>query len=465
MVASRADVRGRAGRMPGLLMLLLGVAALAAGPRPAAGQAGGEWVGRRVILQFHSVLRVGNQVVDNQKLEASPRVGQWALSRIYRVEQVSGPWIWIKAETEGVSGWVRAAEVIPYDQAIDHFTNQIRANPRNDSAYISRGLLWRDRKEYDIALADFSEAIRLDPGSEVGWINRGNVWSDKKEYDKALADYAEAIRLDPKCAAAYHNRGNAWRAKKEYDKALADYAEAIRLDPKYAVAYHNRGNAWSVKKEYDKALADYAEAIRLDPKYAAAYLNRGNAWNDKKEYDKALADYAEAIRLDPKYAHAYFSQSVAQMLLRRGEAVGGFRKVLDLKGWKGDLSVYAVILGHLAARRAGDDAAARAFLEDSAGKLDASAWPDPVVRFLRGAIDEPALLAAATDDDKRTEARCFLGLDHALKGHADEAQAHFRWVKEHGTPDFIEYTIALAELGRSGEPAGDAGPATRAGPR
>jgi hypothetical protein len=47
-----------------------------------------------------------------------------------------------------------------------------------------------------------------------------------------------------------------------------------------------------------------------------------------------------------------------------------------------------------------------------------------------------------------TEARCYLGLDLALKGRDEAAGEHFRWVQEHGTTSFIEFTIAKAELER-----------------
>jgi lipoprotein NlpI len=57
-------------------------------------------------------------------------------------------------------------------------------------------------------------------------------------------------------------------------------------------------------------------------------------------------------------------------------------------------------------------------------------------------------LTQADDDDKRTEARCYLGLDQALKGRTEEALAHFRWVQQYGNPAFSEYVIALAELER-----------------
>ena len=65
------------------------------------------------------------------------------------------------------------------------------------------------------------------------------------------------------------------------------------------------------------------------------------------------------------------------------------------------------------------------FLKDSARNLN-DTWPYPVVQFLRGEIDEPQLLTLADNDDKRTEARCYVGLDLAIKGRTSELRAHFR---------------------------------------
>ena len=124
------------------------------------------------------------------------------------------------------------------------------------------------------------------------------------------------------------------------------------------------------------------------------------------------------------------------------------RKVLELEGWRGEHSQYAVLWGYFGSRRAGKAEAARRFLDEAAAKCDAAAWPYPVIRYLRGEIDQNALLAAASDTDKMTEARCYLGLDLALKGQATAAREHFLWVKEHGNPGFTEFTIALAELDR-----------------
>ena len=209
-------------------------------------------------------------------------------------------------------------------------------------------------------------------------------------------------------------------------------------------------NVWErTGRRLEIAIADYNEAIQLDPGSALAYNGRGIAWRDKKDYDKAIADYNEAIRLDPGYAFAYYNRGVAFLLTGSEKAGDDERKFLELEGWRGEHSQYAVLWGYFGSRRAGKAEAARRFLDEAAAKCDTAAWPYPVIRYLRGEIDQNALLAAATDTDKMTEARCYLGLDLALKGKGPTtAREHYRWVVEHGTPTFIEYTIAAAELDR-----------------
>ena len=92
--------------------------------------------------------------------------------RVYRVEQVSGSWVWLHDENGPTAGWVTADWVIPYDQAIDYFTNAIWANPNDAVAYHRRGNLWGYKREFDKALADYDEVIRLEPASATGWWHR-----------------------------------------------------------------------------------------------------------------------------------------------------------------------------------------------------------------------------------------------------------------------------------------------------
>jgi lipoprotein NlpI len=96
-------------------------------------------------------------------------------------------------------------------------------------------------------------------------------------------------------------------------------------------------------------------------------------------------------------------------------------------------------------------AEAQKALEEAEKNCDASAWPYPVIRCLRGEISSEDLLRAADNIGKKTEAHTYIGMDLLLKGRSAEAREHFAWVKEYGNNRFFEHSLAVAELNRMGE--------------
>jgi tetratricopeptide (TPR) repeat protein len=335
-----------------------------------------------------------------------------------------------------------------YDKAITDFDSAVKLEPLEAVHYNNRGLACSEKGQIDKAIADYNECIKLDPDYVIAYRNRGDAWHGKQDLDKTIADYTQSIRLDPNYAPAYGNRGNAWEGKNEHDKAIADFNEAVKLDPEFAANYYGRGRNWFHKQDYDKAIVDFDQAIRLSLKDGSIYHCRGFSWFAKKEYDKAIADYNEAIRLDSKLAYPHFGRAAVALIASRDGAERDARAAIERTGWQESQATYAVLIGYFGELRAKRGDAAKRLLDDGARQCDRAAWPFPIVGVLRREIDEPALLALAVDDDKRTDARCFLGLDHLLAGRIDRAREHFRWVKEHGTTSSTEYTIAVAELDR-----------------
>ena len=86
-------------------------------------------------------------------------------------------------------------------------------------------------------------------------------------------------------------------------------------------------------------------------------------------------------------------------------------------------------------------------MDDAEGKLK-DGWPAPLVKFLRGQIDEQAVMAATATRGQMSEAHCYLGLDELVRGHPDLARTHFEWFEQNGNRNFIEYAISLGELRR-----------------
>ncbi len=150
----------------------------------------------------------------------------------------------------------------------------------------------------------------------------------------------------------------------------------------------------------------------------------------------------------PRNPYPHYHRAVVLFATRRAGVADAARAVLDIQGWRDDLSMYAVLLGHFAARRDGRQDEARSLLDEAVVKCDPSAWPYPIIRHLRGELDEAGLLAAAADGGQRAEARCYLGLEAVENGQSDAALEHFRRVKESCDRRFSQYALSAAELAR-----------------
>jgi tetratricopeptide (TPR) repeat protein len=317
--------------VPLVLACAVGWTLLPRASRPVHAQDSDNWTGKRVVQKSRNfVLRFNDEPVE--------RTGKWL--DFYKVQETDGPSLLLKAEGQGARGWAADVEVVPVEKAIDYFTAQIRARPRDAFGYAMRGFLRHDKHEIDSALDDYNQAIRLDPRDPLFCCARGCAWQTRNAHDKAIADFDAAIRLDPKNTLPYIGRGKSRASIRDYTNAIADFNEAIWLDPLSVAAYVNRGRAWHCKKEYEKAIVDYNLAIRLDPQDAFALCERGKAWAARKQYGRAVADFNEAIQLDAHLAPAH--RALACVLATNADpkvrniqkAIESATKACELTQWK-----------------------------------------------------------------------------------------------------------------------------------
>lgn len=290
------------------------------------------------------------------------------------------------------------------------------------------------------------------PSSAADYYQRGETRLRKGDLDGAIADFTQAVKLDPGMARAYAGRGEARYYKKDFDGAIAGYSEALELFDFsesvefYSTVHVKRGLARIGKGDSKGAMADLTEAIQYNPKSADAYYHRGGVQSD---IDGAIADYTKAIGLAPKWAAPYYSRMWEHLFSSRGEAAHkDAAEYLRLINKMDEHSTFAVIIGYFGLRQSRQDAAAKAFLDEWFRRANASLWPYPVLRYLRREITAPDLLRLATDNDKMTEARSYIGEDLLLAGQRDAGLEHLRWVRQNGNKKFGEYRLADYELRR-----------------
>jgi lipoprotein NlpI len=251
--------------------------------------------------------------------------------------------------------------------------------------------------------------------------------------DPAEDAYAEGVRLA--------QDGLLKEAMEEFDKA-------IRLKPTYAEAFSARGNVRNRLVQNKRAIEDFDEAIRLNPRYTEAYYNRANAYMDSGQRERAVQDYSETIVLNASHAEAFYNRGLAYAMLRRGEAAADARSYLELRGWKDERALYIVLIGYLGYRYGSQDEDARKLLAEAKTKCEVSAWPYPIIRYLLGEESAQELLKTATDNDKKTEAHAYIGIELSLSGNRSEALTHLKWVQANGNKGFVETTLATNELSR-----------------
>lgn len=250
------------------------------------------------------------------------------LGMTLKVSQVDGPWLWFK----GQRGWIKQNDVVPRDQAIDYFTDQINRNPTSQG-YHHRGIGQAALDKFDRAVTDFTEAIRRDANNVAAYNDRGNARRKLGRWDEALADFGAAIERGARHPAVYTNRGLVRHEQGNYDQALADFNAALQIDPQFAPAWEAGGAARQAKRDDSKAIANYRRAIEIDPDFDRALNNL--AWLLATHADAQLRDAAAAVRHATKaneltnYSDAEYLDTLAAVLAETGQFEQAIRRAKE----------------------------------------------------------------------------------------------------------------------------------------
>uniref|UniRef100_A0A803L6H7 STI1 domain-containing protein n=1 Tax=Chenopodium quinoa TaxID=63459 RepID=A0A803L6H7_CHEQI len=84
-----------------------------------------------------------------------------------------------------------------YPEAVKHYTEAIRRNPKDTKAYSNRAASYTKLGAMPEALKDAEKCIELDPSFVKGYTRKGAVQFFMKEYEKALETYQEGLKLEP----------------------------------------------------------------------------------------------------------------------------------------------------------------------------------------------------------------------------------------------------------------------------
>jgi tetratricopeptide (TPR) repeat protein len=259
----------------------------------------------------------------------------------------------------------------------------------------------------------------------------------------------KATGLDPKHASSVISLSSLrlLQGRRADGKKLLQ--EAINLDPKNYLGYLSYADLLVEDSQFEEAIKFYQQAAQLKPDAWRIHTGMARAYLGLGQEAEASKAYSAALRLDPRNPYINRSYSYIALRMARG-SLAAVNALIYLKrqGWRDDHSLHMALVAHFGYRQSQQKASADKVLEDAATKSDASSWPFPVVQYLQRKLTADELLALATDNNKQTEARAYIGMDLSINGEREAALAHLRWVAENGNKNFVEYPLALSEIKR-----------------
>ncbi|HEX5705740.1 MAG TPA: tetratricopeptide repeat protein [Pyrinomonadaceae bacterium] len=298
---------------------------------------------------------------------------------------------------------------------------------------------------------DFSKEVTSSPMSEaeVEYLS-GDLLLRGGRFEEAEKYLRRALELNPSHARAHVSMTLLRMRLADLSEARKHAQTAVEADASDYLGHYYLGQVLSRQREHEEAVKSYLLAIKLRPDIAALHFDLGYAYLNAGREQEAVDAFRQSTRLDPRNPFPYRSRSYVYLRLARGGfAASDAETYIKRQGWRDEHAPYMALAAHFGHRQVRQDAKASKILEEAAAKLDATAWPYPVFKYLRRELTAEKLLAeAGNDNDKLTEAHAYVGLDLSLGGQRDAALPHLRWVAENGNRNFVEYPLAVAEIER-----------------
>ena len=234
-----------------------------------------------------------------------------------------------------------------------------------------------------------------------------------------------------------------------YPEAEKAYRLAAKIDPEDARPHEGLGNIFIDQRKYAEALAAYEEAVKLGSENPEVFESLGDSYLAMGRFEDSFNSSTHSIKLDANRPGPYFTRAWVNLYLKNGAAAADdARAMLDRwqPAWSDEHQFYIAVVGYFGYRQAGRKEEAAKLLGDATKACTSVAWVCQPLRYLSRQQTADELIARATDNDKMTEAKTYIGVDLALEGKAAEALPYLEWVKANGNRGFYEYPLAMSWL-------------------
>jgi tetratricopeptide (TPR) repeat protein len=191
------------------------------------------------------------------------------------------------------------AQVGPYEDAIEYFSQAMEMDPNYSEYYNDRGAVYFKMDRLQDAERDYLRAIELSPPYAEVWVNLGQCYRAMERMHDAVRAYSRALDLDPACTLAVVGRADAYAAMDSAALALADYDQALTMEADQPLVLAGRAIVHYEAGRVIEAVCDLDAAVKLAPDLAELYQNRAVALRELGRTGDAFRDLSTYLELSP----------------------------------------------------------------------------------------------------------------------------------------------------------------------
>jgi Flp pilus assembly protein TadD len=145
------------------------------------------------------------------------------------------------------------------------FERAIKVTKNNYVAYCSLAELFLQEGKTQQAIEYFTEALRAKPDFIGALNNLGYALARQGKFAEAEGYYSKALQIKPEFIEARNNLAQALAHQGKFDEAIMHWTEMIKFAPRNPAAHTNIAMILTRQGKLDEAVKHLNEALRIDP--------------------------------------------------------------------------------------------------------------------------------------------------------------------------------------------------------
>ena len=140
------------------------------------------------------------------------------------------------------------------NDAFDNAQKSLRLNPDIAEAYLALGYYhYWCKLDYKSAIKEFTEALKIQPNNATAFFSLGVVYRRMGKFDLAIQNMSKGYNLDPLSNEYSRNLGETYGLIRDYNKAITQYKKVIELSPDMSLPKAELAQIYSLKGDLKTA--------------------------------------------------------------------------------------------------------------------------------------------------------------------------------------------------------------------